>query len=190
MKENIKAPRHWSFGGEFTGTGEFPAQRASNAENVSIWWHHHVQNVPQNRCSILFCFVFQWITRGPFHYHGLAIIPAYIGYHTHYKVWVEITYPFPNFSGATVEVWEWVSNFIPHFTGHVIICAGTKVNSLWPSDAIWRQGSRSTLVQVLVCCLTASSHYMNQCWLVITKAKWCSYESNFAWDIIATSQRN
>ena len=23
-------------------TGEFPAQRASNAENVSIWWHYHV----------------------------------------------------------------------------------------------------------------------------------------------------
>ena len=23
-------------------TGEFPVQRASNAENVSIWWHHHV----------------------------------------------------------------------------------------------------------------------------------------------------
>ena len=22
-------------------TGEFPAQRVSNAENVSIWWHHH-----------------------------------------------------------------------------------------------------------------------------------------------------
>ena len=22
-------------------TGEFPAQKASNAENVSIWWHHH-----------------------------------------------------------------------------------------------------------------------------------------------------
>ena len=22
-------------------TGEFPAQRASNMENVSIWWHHH-----------------------------------------------------------------------------------------------------------------------------------------------------
>ena len=25
-------------------TGEFPAQRASNAENVSIWWRHHVIN--------------------------------------------------------------------------------------------------------------------------------------------------
>ena len=23
-------------------TGEFPAQRASNAENLSIWWRHHV----------------------------------------------------------------------------------------------------------------------------------------------------
>ena len=24
-------------------TGEFPAQKASNAENVSIWWRHHVR---------------------------------------------------------------------------------------------------------------------------------------------------
>ena len=23
------------------GTGEFPAQMARNAENVSIWWRHH-----------------------------------------------------------------------------------------------------------------------------------------------------
>ena len=33
--------------------GEFPAQRASNAENVSIWWHHHV-GIPvshPNRCK-------------------------------------------------------------------------------------------------------------------------------------------
>ena len=42
IKENIKAPRHWPLCGEFTGTGEFPAQRVSNAENVSIWWRHHV----------------------------------------------------------------------------------------------------------------------------------------------------
>ena len=24
------------------GTGEFPAEMASNADNVSIWWRHHV----------------------------------------------------------------------------------------------------------------------------------------------------
>ena len=29
--------------GNSPGTGEFPAQRASDAENVSIWWRHHVQ---------------------------------------------------------------------------------------------------------------------------------------------------
>ena len=31
-QENTKAPRHWPLCGEFTGTGEFPAQRASYAE--------------------------------------------------------------------------------------------------------------------------------------------------------------
>ena len=42
IKENIKAARYWPLCGEFTGTGEFPAQMASYAENVSIWWRHHV----------------------------------------------------------------------------------------------------------------------------------------------------
>ena len=42
IKENLKAPRHWLLCGEFTGTGLFPAQRASYAENASIWWRHHV----------------------------------------------------------------------------------------------------------------------------------------------------
>ena len=41
IKENIKAPRYWPSCGEFTGAGEFPAQRASNAGDVSIWWRHH-----------------------------------------------------------------------------------------------------------------------------------------------------
>ena len=44
IKENIKATRHLPLYGEFAGhpvTGEFPTQRASNSENVSIWWGHH-----------------------------------------------------------------------------------------------------------------------------------------------------
>ena len=36
------------------------------------------------------------------------------------KVWNDITYPFPDFNGATVEVWEWISNFISHFIMDVI----------------------------------------------------------------------
>ena len=31
------------------------------------------------------------------------------------KVWDEITYAFPNFNGATIEVWEWISNSTSHF---------------------------------------------------------------------------
>ena len=42
IKENIKAPRHWPLQGEFTGYRWIPSQRASNAENASIWWPHHV----------------------------------------------------------------------------------------------------------------------------------------------------
>ena len=30
-------------------------------------------------------------------------------------MWDEITYPFPNFNGCTVEVWEYISNFIVNF---------------------------------------------------------------------------
>ena len=29
----------------FVGNGEFPAQMASNAENISIWWRHHVTDL-------------------------------------------------------------------------------------------------------------------------------------------------
>ena len=32
------------------------------------------------------------------------------------KVLYEIEYPFPKFNGATVEVWELISNFMPHLT--------------------------------------------------------------------------
>ena len=42
IKENIKAPRHWPLWGEFTDDLWVPPQRASDAENVSIWWRHHV----------------------------------------------------------------------------------------------------------------------------------------------------
>ena len=39
------------------GTGEFPAQMASYAENVSIWWRHH-----GNHCLVIMyiCTVFLW----------------------------------------------------------------------------------------------------------------------------------
>ena len=49
-----------------------------------------------------------------------GLIPAWIDNYVHYKMLDEITYPFPNFNGWTVEVWECINNFIPNFNGHVV----------------------------------------------------------------------
>ena len=46
-------------------------------------------------------------------------------------------------------------------------------------DAFWRHKSMSTMALVMACCLTAPSHYMNQCWLIISQALWYSPKSNF-----------
>ena len=42
IKENMKALHQWPLWGELTGDRKFLAQRASNAETVSSWWHRHV----------------------------------------------------------------------------------------------------------------------------------------------------
>ena len=45
------------------------------------------------------------------------------------------------------------------------------LSSLGPHGAIW-----STPVQVMACCLMAPSHYLSQCWLIISKILWHSSE--------------
>ena len=49
-----------------------------------------------------------------------------------------------------------------------------EVRGVWPSDAIWRNRTAPTLVQVMTCCLMALSHYLNQCWLIMSKGTWYS----------------
>ena len=53
-------------------------------------------------------------------------------------------------------------------------------NSLGPSGAIWRH--MSALVEAMACCLTAPSHYLNQCWTIISKVQWHSSECYFTRD--------
>ena len=44
-------------------------------------------------------------------------------------MWHEITYPFPNFNGSTIEVWEWISNSSPAFIGMQLqFHAGININ--------------------------------------------------------------
>ena len=63
-------------------------------------------------------------------------------------------------------------------------------NSLWPNDATWRHRSGSTLAQVMACCLMAPSHYMDQCWLIISEVQWQSHEENLTRDTSATNYWN
>ena len=71
-------------------------------------------------------------------------------------------------SGKETENWPRYSKF------HLQV-----LNTLWPSDVIWPHRSRSTLAQVMACCLMAPSHYLNQCWLLISEVLWHSPDSNF-----------
>ena len=69
--------------------------------------------------------------------------------------------------------------FITNFYNTSPLCLRV-FDSLWPSDAIWRQRSGSQLAQVMACCLTAPSHYLNQVWLMISEVLWHSPDRNFA----------
>ena len=54
-------------------------------------------------------------------------------------------------------------------------------NSLWPSNTIRRQGTESTLAQVMACCLTAPSLYLNQYWLSAVRS--CGiHQSALSWE--------
>ena len=59
--------------------------------------------------------------QGPLLLTWFNLNPAWIGNHLPGKVWDEINYPFLNFNGYTVEVKEWISDFIQHFIMDVIM---------------------------------------------------------------------
>ena len=52
-------------------------------------------------------------------------------------------------------------------------------NSLWPSNAVQRHRSRSTLAWIMACCLTAPNHYLKQCWFLTSEVLWHSPEVDF-----------
>ena len=56
------------------------------------------------------------------------------------------------------------------------------LNSLWRRDAKCRHKSGSTLAQVIAWHLTVPRHYLNQCWLNVSKAHWHSSAGNFTRD--------
>ena len=75
----------------------------------------------------------------------------------------------------------WLNKWLPEPGGWDADGLGYFLNSLWPGDdAIWWYTTGWTLAQVMACCLTAPSHYLNQCWLTIRVVLWHSSEGNFS----------
>ena len=100
----------------------------------SYWWHqaNTWTNVDLSSAKVARC-----CNKGPLLLTWFKFNPSMISNYIHYKMWDEITYIFPNFSGATIEVWEWISSLIPHLTGHVT------TNSYW-----WHQANTWTNVDL------------------------------------------
>ena len=118
---------------------------------------------------------------GRFYKHGLTLIPAWISNYIHYKVWDEIIYPFLNCNGATVEVEEWISNFIPHFTGacDYLSMLGFKLNHVSKSGH-WYPYLAEVWLLAQQMCTRCSSHvgtaqmmwWLRGSWWVC-RAPWC-----------------
>ena len=83
-------------------------------------------------------------------------------------------------SGQDINIWNGLENYTSEIKA--TSSRGQCVDTSWSRDAIWRHRSGSPLVQVMACCLTAPSHYLNQCWFTISKVHWHSFEYNFTRD--------
>ena len=79
--------------------------------------------------------------------------------------------------GVTRPQWVNIVYLKTFYTERILI--RKLINLLWPSDTIWRHRSGSTVAYVMAWCLTTPSHYLNQCWLIISKVQWHSCEGMF-----------
>ena len=114
-----------------------PHKKASNAENVSIWWRHHDE--PPMIITEPFTTNFSEIWKKYRNQWNLKKKNRnFIQENTFRNVICKV---------STILFWL------------------QYVNSLWLSDTKWCQRSWSTLAHVMACCLMAPSHYLNQCWL-------------------------
>ena len=117
-------------------TGEFPAQRARNAENVSIWWRHHlfflvisrascrdvlilIRSHCENVINSVLHFVVRYITGMN---HKVLVLPCFV-------------LPFYTFTGAEDIIWlplnrtawvlsSWWRHQMEAFSALLALCAG------------------------------------------------------------------
>ena len=67
-------------------------------------------------------------------------------------MWDKITYPFLNFNDATAEIYKWISNSIPHFTGRV----NTYPRRDW-SETMLVKGAMEQIIRLS----------LKECWFIV-----------------------
>ena len=95
----------------------------------------YVQYVPWNTHTVVLWFVLSWSNHQflvnsrdvSTHIHQGPLLLAWFNFNPSMDKWLcplqSVGWNYlslPNFNGTTVEVWKWISNFIPHFIGYVL----------------------------------------------------------------------
>ena len=109
-------------------------------------------------------------------------------------IWMSLD--FTDDQSTLVQVMAWCCQATSHYLSQCWLRSLTPnhvtraqwVNSCWPRDAIWGCRYGSTLAQLTTCCLMAPSHYLNQCWHLISKIQWHSSQGNFTRNTSAINQ--
>ena len=98
----------------------------------------------------------------------------------YHRVQDEITFSLINFKGAAVEACEWINNFIPHFTEHVITYPcwywSWLVFFMYPKLKTKNvfNFARKCIVQLLIFVFTAQIKWLMKCWSQSCQ-KWFSF---------------
>ena len=152
---------------------------------VLNWSNTHVELIILN----IYFWLHFWLNKSARHHMPTVWYADHISIHRHWfiiciniiQIFILQKYP----------CWHESSSVRPNVI-HYMSTSGTdlsfpspQMQLLTPIDAIWRHGTWTTLVQIMICCLTAPSHYLNQCWLIPSQAQWHFYEGCFTTDASA-----
>ena len=88
----------------------------------------------------------------------------------------EITHQSPNFNRCTVEVWEWISDVVLHFIGHVITYITFHIFDMYPQEAcfivIFGMSSRFVWGKIMIHVLVEYRRHTLSAHLVTSSRPW------------------
>ena len=86
-----KAPGHWPLWGESNGDLWIPRTKASNAENVSIWWCHHEYFPVCDSLRLIMSQLVRWVYRSyNENFTGAIVEDWFIIYLITTKTWIQV----------------------------------------------------------------------------------------------------